>query len=135
MVRCGTLNNYLETKVLMLMASMTRPTCTGYLLKDKAPATVVKAIRAVMGGGTWFSQKVVEKLARPREMPALTRREQEVLRLVASGKSNQQIAEELHVAEVTARFHLRNIYDKVGVHTRGEAIHWAMQQGLAEDLS
>ena len=108
---------------------------TGYLLKDEAPATVVQAIRAVMGGGAWFSRQVAEKLARPTPFSELSQREREVLRLVASGKSNQQIAEELHVAEVTVRFHLRNIYDKVGVHTRGEAIHWAMQQGLGEDLS
>ena len=132
-----------ETKVLMLTAYddeahvrwLVEAGVAGYLLKDEAPARVVQAIRAVIEGGAWFSQKIAEKLARTTPFSALSQREQEVLGRVASGKSNCQIAEELHIAEVTVRFHLRNIYDKAGVHTRGEAIYWAMQQGLAEDLS
>jgi DNA-binding NarL/FixJ family response regulator len=132
-----------ETKVLMLTAYddeahvrwLVEAGVAGYLLKDEAPTTVVQAIRAVMSCGAWFSGRVAEKLVRTTPFSELSQREREVLRLVVSGKSNRQIADELHVAEVTVRFHLRNIYDKVGIHTRGEVIHWAMQHGLGENPS
>jgi len=52
--------------------------------------------------------------------------------LLALGKTNQKIAEELHIAEITVRFHLRNIYNKIEVNTRGQAVHWAMQHGFGE---
>jgi two-component system NarL family response regulator len=132
-----------QTRVLMLTAYddeahvrwLVEAGVAGYLLKEEAPATVVQAIRAVMGGGSWFSQQVAEKLARPTESPALTQREREVLRLIAQGKSNQQIAEELSIAETTVRFHLRNLYSKVGVTSRAEAIVWTLQGGSGKDLS
>lgn len=62
----------------------------------------------------------------------LTPREQEVLKLLAHGKTNREIAGELHVAEVTVRFHLRNIYSKIEVCTRTAAVRWAMQHGLGD---
>lgn len=132
-----------QTKVLVLTAYddeahmrwLVEAGVAGYLLKDEAPMTVVQAIRAVVQGKDWFSRQVAEQLVRPTAFSALSHREREVLRLVASGKSNRQIAEELHLAEVTVRFHLRNIYEKVSVNTRAEAIHWAVQHGLGEDLS
>ncbi len=130
------------TKVLMLTAYddeahvrwLVEAGVAGYLLKDEAPTTVAQAIRAVMRGDTWFSREVAEQLARPVALPALSQRQRELLRLVALGMSNQQIADELCIAEVTVRFHLRNIYKKVSAHTRGEAIRWAIQHGLGEEL-
>jgi len=110
----------------------------GYVLKDEIEEAVVRAIHTVMQGDTWFSRSVVEKLAQlangeapPVEKPALTKRELEVLKLVAQGYRNQRIAEELCISERTVRSHLRNIYDKIGVQSRTEAALWAMRQGLS----
>ncbi len=104
----------------------------GYMLKEEAPVTVAEAIRAVMQGCTWLSQSVAQKLAQPTESVTLTQREQEVLRLLAQGATNRKIAEELCVAEITVRFHLRNIYNKIDVGTRAQAVRWAMQHGWGE---
>ena len=75
---------------------------------------------------------VYERLVLPAESATLTQREQEVLRLLAHGETNRKIAEELCVAEITVRFHLRNIYNKIDVGTRGQAVRWAMQHGMGE---
>jgi len=111
----------------------------GYVLKDEAPETVVQAIHAVMQGGVWFSKPIVEKLAQfaaseapPDEQPTLTKRELEVLRLLARGYSNKRIAQELGIREPTVRFHLRNIYAKAGLQSRTEAVAWALQQDLVD---
>ena len=111
----------------------------GYVLKDEAPETVVQAVRAVMQGGVWFSRPIVEKLAQlaaneapPDEQPTLTKRELEVLKLVAQGYTNIQIGETLSISERTVRFHLRNICDKIGGCSRVEAAAWAGQHGLGQ---
>jgi DNA-binding NarL/FixJ family response regulator len=110
----------------------------GYVLKDEIEEAVVRAIRAVMQGDTWFSRSVVEKLAQlaaeapPTEQPTLTKRELEVLRLLVRGYSNIRIAQELDVSEPTVRFHLRNIYAKAGLQSRTEAVAWALQQELVD---
>jgi DNA-binding NarL/FixJ family response regulator len=62
----------------------------------------------------------------------LSLREEEVLRLLARGWSNDQIAQTLHISERTVRYHLGNIYGKLGVIGRGEAIAWAVRHGLAD---
>jgi len=97
---------------------------------------VIRAIRAVVQGDTWFSRPVVQKLARPAPTeaspsakPALTEREWAVLRLLVAGKTDQQIGQELSIAERTVRRHLRSIYDKLGVNTRVEAAAQAVRQG------
>ncbi len=112
----------------------------GYVLKDEIEEAMVRAIRTVMQGDTWFSQSVVEKLAQLAaneapldEQPALTKREVEVLRLLARGYSNARIAQELGIRGPTVRFHLRNIYDKTGLQSRTEAVAWAIQQGLVDE--
>ena len=111
----------------------------GYMLKDEAPETVVRAIRTVMQGGTWLSRSVVDKLARPApseapppEKPALTDRELGVLQLLARGHTNARMAQELSISEPTVRFHLRNIY-KTGLHSRTEAVAWGIRQGLVDE--
>jgi len=98
---------------------------------------VVRAIRTVMQGDTWFSRTVVDKLARPAtgeaapiENVCLTERELEVLRLLARGYSNQQIAEALSISEGTVKNHVTNVYDKLQVNTRAEAVCWAWQHRL-----
>jgi DNA-binding NarL/FixJ family response regulator len=64
--------------------------------------------------------------------PTFTRRELEVLQLLAIGKSNKAIADALSITEKTTEFHLGNIYSKIGVNTRAEAIIWAIQSGIVK---
>jgi DNA-binding NarL/FixJ family response regulator len=109
----------------------------GYVLKDEIEEAVVRAIRTVMQGDTWFSRTVVEKLARPAtgEVPpveqlALTNRELGVLRLVALGLTDKAIAQELSIMRSTVRFHLRQISEKLGLQGKGQLIAWALEHGL-----
>lgn len=64
--------------------------------------------------------------------PLLTRRELEILRLVACGRTNRQVAEMIWVTDQTVKFHLANVYRKLGVNNRGEAVEWAIRNGLAD---
>ena len=114
----------------------------GYLLKDEAEAFIRDAVRAVAGGQEgWLSRPVAAKLLelrrRQRRSAAcpLGRREQEVLRQVASGRSNKQVAAALRISIHTAGNHLTNIYAKLGVHSRVEAVMWAQQNGLLENAA
>jgi DNA-binding NarL/FixJ family response regulator len=131
-----------EVRVLVLTAydddayvrGMLAAGAAGYVLKDEAPDTLVKAVRGVASGGTWFSQAVVAKLVRPPQPkgttgPPLTEREGQLLRLMAQGLDNARIAEELHLSEQTVRNYVSRLYDKLGVETRAEAIVWARDHG------
>lgn len=107
----------------------------GYILKHEALKTVVEAIQTVAQGGEWYSQRVMSRMAawargEQSELVGLTEREVEVLRLVAQGWDNQRIADELSISEGTVKNHVTNLYDKLGVHSRAEAVAWAWQQGL-----
>jgi DNA-binding NarL/FixJ family response regulator len=107
---------------------------TGYVLKDEGLETIVMAVRAAARGETWLSPRVAAKVTRRalgREArPVLTPREIDVLRLMALGKTNREIGQELGIAERTVRYYLRNIYDKLGVNTRVEAVVWAVREEL-----
>lgn len=109
----------------------------GYIRKEDAVGAVVLAIRTAMLGGVWFSRSIVEELVRPVtheasqvEKPALTHRELAVLQMVAMGRTDRQVAQELGIAERTVRYCLRSIYDKLGVGTRLEATAQAVRLGL-----
>jgi DNA-binding NarL/FixJ family response regulator len=138
----------LATRVLALSANtddaairgMVEAGAVGYLLKEEAPAVIVDAVRAAARGEGRWSAAVASRLAAWAVRPAaseakadLTSREQEVVRLLASGWDNQRIGQELRISEHTVRFHLRNIREKIGVQTRTEAAVWAVRSGLAED--
>lgn len=107
----------------------------GYLTKDEAPEAIVDAVRGVARGEQgWFSRRAAARMAawsrgEGGAGPRLTERETEVLRLLSRGWTNNLIAEDLSLTERTVRFHLRNIYDKIEVQTRGEAIAWALREG------
>ena len=99
----------------------------GIVLKEMAPQFLVECLRKVYSGGQWFEQRVVgdamEKLVRreaaAREVRALlSRREIEVVRGVAQGLRNRQIAERLGIAEGTVKLHLHTVYTKLGVDGR-----------------
>ena len=111
----------------------------GYILKDEAPETLVRAIHAALDGDTWFSRRIIDILATPATEPTgiendyhLTERESEVLRLLVEGNSNGQIAETLVIAEGTVKNHLVNIYQKLGVHSRAEAIFWVLHHDVTD---
>jgi DNA-binding NarL/FixJ family response regulator len=105
----------------------------GYLLKDEAPETIVSAVRAAAQGQTWFSPAIASKIAawERGELPGgLTERELEVLRLVAEGQSNKQIARQLTITVRTANFHVGNILQKLDAVSRVEAAIWARENGI-----
>src|SRR5262249_38409131 len=95
----------------------------GYLLKGSPAPGLVRAIRHVYAGGTYLSPTIGAKLAshavRPRrETSLLTPRELAVLRLVAAGQSNRQIADSLGITERTVKFHVTSIFNKLGADKR-----------------
>ncbi len=113
----------------------------GYLLKDSSPEDLVQAIRHVHLGEPslhpTIARRVLQELSRPEEIeepPAsepLTRRELEVLRLVARGLSNQEIATQLMISEATVRTHVSKILSKLHLASRLQAALYALDKGLA----
>lgn len=107
----------------------------GYLTKEEALDTIVDAVHGVANGEEgWLSRRAAARMAtmtrkRQRDIIDLTDREEEVLKLVAEGWTNNRIASELALSERTVRFHLTNIYDKLSVTSRAEAISWALKRG------
>ncbi len=98
---------------------------------------LMQAIQAVMQDTAWFSRSVMEKLAQIKAesvdkagVSELTAREKQVLELVARGQNNEQIASELGIAKQTVRNYITRVYEKLGVHSRAEAIVWARERGL-----
>jgi len=114
---------------------------SGFLLKDAPEAQLLAAIRTVVEGVALFAPEVtrqlVDTLARPRptastpaELAALTPRELEVLRLVAGGLSNHDLANELHLTESTIKTHVARILAKLGLSSRTQAVVAAYESGL-----
>jgi NarL family two-component system response regulator LiaR len=111
----------------------------GYVLKEEALETIEAAVRAVARGESWLSPKMAAKVMKEalgkeeaEEAIPLSERELEVLRLMAKGWSNKRIAEDLSITEGTVKNHVTNIYAKLWVHSRAEAVAWAWQQGLVK---
>lgn len=115
----------------------------GYILKNSSLDELVQAVTALSQGGAYFSSSMFTKvlqefthLARRRDLQeakgidALTDREKDVLRLVARGATNRDIAEELVITENTVKVHLRNILDKLQLRNRQQAAAYAVQEGL-----
>jgi NarL family two-component system response regulator LiaR len=110
----------------------------GYLLKDSEPADLLQAIRQVHRGEPslhpTIARKVLQEMQRPSKRPPtpdpLTDRELQVLRLVAKGLSNRQIAERLVVTEATVRSHVSNTLSKLHLANRVQATLYALQEGL-----
>ena len=102
----------------------------GYLLKDVAPADLVACVRTVHGGGTWISQAVASKLVARMTRVQLTPREFAVLRLVAAGAANKDIADGLSISEATVKIHLTHLFEKLGATSRTEAVAKAVERGL-----
>lgn len=107
---------------------------TGYLLKDASADTLVQAIRSTAARETVLSPAIVTRLAshvhRPATRASLTAREREVLLLVARGKVNRAIAQELFVSEATVKTHLTHIFEKLAVTDRAAAVATAYELGI-----
>ncbi len=139
------------TKIIMLTVSdeeadlyeSVKNGAAGYLLKDSSIEEVAQAIRVVNEGQSLISPSMAVKLidefkqmSKPeREQgPALrlTERELEVLRLVAKGLNNREVAKELFISENTVKNHVRNILEKLQLHSRMEAVMYAMREQLLD---
>ena len=103
----------------------------GYLLKGAPREDVFRAVRVVNGGGSLLEPLVASKLLNSVSNPdALTPRQKEVLKLMATGQLNKEIADQLNIAERTVKFHVSEILAKLGAGNRTEAAAVATQRGL-----
>jgi NarL family two-component system response regulator LiaR len=110
----------------------------GYLLKDSSPNEILAAIRQVNQGETSMRPSIAEKLMRELQRSTnlkptadpLTEREVEILKLVAQGLANQEIAEQLVISERTVRTHVTNILSKLHLANRTQAALYALREGL-----
>jgi DNA-binding NarL/FixJ family response regulator len=125
-----------------------RAGASGYLLKDIPLDEVAEAVRSVHGGQSLINPSMAGKLlsefatlarrdaeeepAKHAPAPKLTEREMEVLRLVARGMNNRDIAKELFISENTVKNHVRNILEKLQIHSRMEAVMIAVREKLIE---
>ena len=141
-----------STRVLILtmheneeyLFQVLRAGASGYILKEAAGTELISAIRIVTSGRFYMSPSaqsmmVGDYLQRVRSgeerdsYSALTEREREILKLVAEGHTNNQIAERLFISPKTVDTHRTHIMDKLNLHSRAELVKYAMRRGLLED--
>jgi two-component system NarL family response regulator len=101
-----------------------------YVLKDALAEDLVRVIREVFAGGRPLPAPVAKRLADRMLQPELTPRELDVLRLVARGMRNKEIAAQLAIGEETTQGHVKNILAKLGLHDRTEAVAVAVRRGI-----
>ncbi|WP_414660943.1 response regulator [Horticoccus sp. 23ND18S-11] len=102
----------------------------GYVPKSGEKDTIVEAIRAVAGGARFLPPELARRLAERNTQVSLSARELEVLRLIAQGKANKQIAAELVLSEATIKTHIAHILAKLDAPDRTRAVTVAMERGL-----
>jgi NarL family two-component system response regulator LiaR len=117
-----------------IVVAAIRAGAIGYLLKDTEADELIRAIKAAASGQVQLSPKAAERLVRevraPENPEKLTARETEVLRLLAEGKANKEIASSLYIGETTVKSHVSNILMKLGLTSRTQAALYALQIGL-----
>jgi two-component system, NarL family, response regulator NreC len=113
---------------------------SGYVLKEAADSEVVAAVREVAGGGRYVDPELGARLVaaesaerRRAEEDPLSEREGEVLRLLALGHTNQEIAKQLFISVRTAETHRAHIMQKLRLSSRAELVHYALERGLLDD--
>ncbi len=106
----------------------------GYLLKDAAPTAIVAAIQAAARGATLFGPELTERVVATMRVrrAELSARELEVLRLVADGLSNREVARSLFLSEATVKTHLNHVFGKLGADSRTAAVAAARAAGLLD---
>jgi DNA-binding NarL/FixJ family response regulator len=113
----------------------------GYLLKASPEADVLAAVRAVAAGHAWFSPSITKLLVEEYVLEARRRgvddsydllsvREKEILLMLASGKNNREIADQLHISVSTVETHRNNVFQKLHLHNLAELILYAVRKGL-----
>ena len=102
----------------------------GYLLKGAPLAEIERAIEVVARGESYIDARIASRLTKRDTRRRLTNRERDVLRLVAAGNSNKQIAAKLRISERTAKFHVTSIYSKLGAENRAQAVAIAAERHL-----
>lgn len=113
----------------------------GFELKSATPENLIEAVRTVAAGGTWIDGTLLgpildsyRRLRQPRaadaRLDALTERELDVLRLMARGASNREIADRLYLAETTVKTHVGALFSKLGARDRAAAIEYAYDAGI-----
>ncbi len=137
-------SNGIETKVIFLTVHNDTLTArkaiqsntSGYVLKDNAFEDLLYAIRAVASGGKFISPSISDKILnfskKESKNHILTGRESEILRLIASGLTNKQIAYKLFISIKTVETHRTNIMQKLDVHTTADLVRYAIKTGLLE---
>ncbi|TBN57254.1 response regulator transcription factor [Glaciihabitans arcticus] len=105
---------------------------SGYLLKDAPPHELIAAVRAAAAGESALAPVIASRLLNRMRAPqiSLSSREIQVLDLVAAGRSNTEVAEELFVSETTVKSHLAHIFSKLNVNSRTAAVSAARRQGI-----
>ena len=129
-----------EAKVLMLTTSdgdedvfrSINKGARGYMVKDESGEDLHVAIRTVASGEVFLPKRIKAIYDDRKKRPSLSEREIEIVRLVAKGFSNDELAERLHLSPDTVKVHLRHVYEKLGVESRVEAVTEAMRTGLVE---
>jgi two-component system response regulator NreC len=109
----------------------------GYVLKQAAGTELVQAIRAAAGGGTWLNPELGARMAAAPTTPSgppgdLTERELDVLRLIALGHTNNEIAQQLYLSVRTVETHRAHIQQKLGMSSRAELVRYALDNDLIE---
>jgi DNA-binding NarL/FixJ family response regulator len=119
-----------------------RDGASGFVLKDDPPEQLISAVRTVAGGNALLSpaitKRVIKQFTRiprpvpPKELSDLTAREQDILRLIATGLSNAEIGKRLYISETTVKTHVTHILQKLGLRDRVQAVVLAYQTGVIE---
>lgn len=117
-----------------------RAGASGYVLKDAQPSAIASSIMAVLSGDRVMAGPVANRVldmltgaSTPKEFyDGLTSREVEILKLMASGKPNKQIAFTLKISEKTVRNHISHIYEKLQIYDRAQAVLYAVRKALVE---
>jgi DNA-binding NarL/FixJ family response regulator len=137
-----------NTKVLMLstfdsdnnVIQALKAGASGYVLKDAQASSIISSLLAVVAGervmASAVANRVLEMLTgvtTPKEFyDGLTAREVEILRMLATGMANKQIAFKLKISEKTVRNHVSNMYEKLDIYDRAQAVLYAVRKGLVE---